>query len=408
MKKRKRLLGILISTILLFVFGGINTCAEENSEEWKIGVVVYDPENPEMEMFLNYYRDYIEEGFPVKFYFSDAVSSAEEENDFILQAKENGVQGIISFYGQDLQNTVKLCEENEIYYVMGSGTVSDAEFDAVKENSWFLGTIGPDPALEYQAGYDMASYFAETEAKSYVIMTGGSMKGNFMHSSRVRGMLDALKEKAGLVVEDVEKAAASEENTILSSEDGQVQAVLVPDYTTGNGLENLKTALVENNCDALMSSFYVYDFMDQIEAQEEKQNQDILVGTIDSFTEDNFELMKTKDAFRNDPINYIEGKYASMAGPGFAVMVNAITGHAEVNDAEKGSVRLYQGFWKAETRKEFLELYGYTTGIYENAYSCEDLMQVMKVYNEDTTQEDLKALTEAYTVEDVKERILKD
>lgn len=35
-------------------------------------------------------------------------------------------------------------------------------------------------------------------------------------------------------------------------------------------------------------------------------------------------------------------------------------------------------------------------------------MQVMKVYNEDTTPEDLKALTEAYTAEDVKERILKD
>lgn len=103
-----------------------------------------------------------------------------------------------------------------------------------------------------------------------------------------------------------------------------------------------------------------------------------------------------------------KGKYASIAGPAFAVMVNAITGHAEANDAGNGSVRLYQGFWKAETRKEFLELYGYTTGIYENAYSCEDLMQVMKVYNEDTTPEDLKALTEAYTVEDVKERILKD
>ena len=168
---------MLIGTILLFVFAGISTCAEESSEEWKIGVIVYDPENPEMEMFLNYYRDYIEEGFPVKFYFSDTVSSAEEENDFILQAKGNGVQGIISFYGQDLQNTVKLCEENEISYVMGSGTISDADFDAVKENSWFLGTIGPDPALEYQAGYNMVSYFAET---------GGNKSADWKSGSKAR------------------------------------------------------------------------------------------------------------------------------------------------------------------------------------------------------------------------------
>ena len=94
-----------------------------------------------------------------------------------------------------------------------------------------------------------------------------------------------------------------------------------------------------------------------------------------------------------------------MAGPAFAVMVNAITGDVDANSADNGSVRLYQGFWKAETRKEFLKLYGYTTGIYENAYSCADLMKVIKSYNPDTTPDDMKALTEAYTVEDVQKRM---
>ena len=45
------------------------------------------------------------------------------------------------------------------------------------------------------------------------------------------------------------------------------------------------------------------------------------------------------------------------------------------------------------------------TDIYENAYSCADLMEVIKAYNTDTTPDDLKALTEAYTVEDVQKRI---
>ena len=53
----------------------------------------------------------------------------------------------------------------------------------------------------------------------------------------------------------------------------------------------------------------------------------------------------------------------------------------------------------------FNELYGYTQDIYENAYSCADLMEVIKVYNTDTTPEALKVLTEAYTVEDVEKRI---
>ena len=56
-------------------------------------------------------------------------------------------------------------------------------------------------------------------------------------------------------------------------------------------------------------------------------------------------------------------------------------------------------------QKEYTELYGYATGIYENAYSCDDLQGVIKVFTEDTTPEKFKELTESYTVEDVKTRI---
>ena len=56
-----------------------------------------------------------------------------------------------------------------------------------------------------------------------------------------------------------------------------------------------------------------------------------------------------------------------MAGPAFAVMVNAITGDVDANSADNGSVRLYQGFWSASDKDTFNELYGYTQGIYENA-----------------------------------------
>ena len=44
---------MLIGTILWFVFAGISTCAEESSEEWKIGVIVYDPENPERKVCVH-------------------------------------------------------------------------------------------------------------------------------------------------------------------------------------------------------------------------------------------------------------------------------------------------------------------------------------------------------------------
>ena len=86
---------------------------------------------------------------------------------------------------------------------------------------------------------------------------------------------------------------------------------------------------------------------------------------------------------------------------------NAMSGHPEANtdDTDCNTVRLYQGFWSASDKDTFNELYGYTQDIYENAYSCADLMEVIKAYNTDTTPDDLKALTEAYTVEDVQKRI---
>ena len=52
-----------------------------------------------------------------------------------------------------------------------------------------------------------------------------------------------------------------------------------------------------------------------------------------------------------------------------------------------------------------MELYGYATGIYENAYSCDDLMEVIGQFTEDADPESFRELTEASDVESAKERI---
>lgn len=409
---RKR--NILISLIFLLVLvSGFSVQAEENGTDvqtFKIGVAVYSQDSQEMMMFMNYYRDYIEAGFQVQFYFSDAITTPEEEAAFLSALKEEGAQGMISFCGYDLPGIVAACEENEMYYVLGSGVVSDEDYEAVKENPWFLGSVGPNPDSLYEAGCDMAEYFLEKDAKSFVIMTGGAGKGNTSHAARVKGMLETLEEKAGLVLgEDAETLARTGENTSLSSEDGTISVILCPDYTEGgNGLENLQAAFAEENCDVLMSAFHASTYLDKIAEKEEAQGSNIMVGAIDSFTEANFEAVKEKDAFGNPSIDYVQGKYGSMAGPAFAMLYNAMSGYPQTNTPDGSAVRLYQEFWRATSREEYIELYGYTTGIYENAYSCENLMQVMKVFNEDASPEKLKELTEACTVEDVKARILSE
>lgn len=408
----KRMKSWALGALSLCLLGG-GMCVEAQeagAEEYTVGVVVYNPDSAEMEMFMDYYQNYIQAGFPVKFYFSGLTTSAEGENAFIESMKAMGADGIISFLGMDVQSTVALCEENELYYVLSSGSISDQDYEAVKDNPWFLGTVGADVDAAYETGRDMAEYFLGQDAKSFLIMTGGACEGEYaLHTARTKGMLDVLEEKAGLVLEekDSDAQAIVSRNTTLTSEDGAVTVTLCPDYTEGGeGLANLDAAFDAGNYDTVMSAFHVSTYLDRITAKEKEQNANIMVGAIDSFTETNFEIFQQRDAMGNCPIDYVQGKYGAMAGPAFAMLYNAMSGHPEANTADGEAPRLYQEFWTARTEAEYVELYGYTTGIYENAYSCSDLMDVIKVFNDEATPEKLKELAEASDVESVKARIL--
>ena len=154
-----------------------------------------------------------------------------------------------------------------------------------------------------------------------------------------------------------------------------------------------------------MSAFHVSTYLDKIADKEKEQNSNILVGSIDSFTDGNYEIFQKKDMFGNPPVDYVQGKYASLAGPAFAMIYNAITGNQDAVKENGQAARLYQGFWTATNEKDYEKLYGYATGIYENAYSCDDLQGVIRVFDDSATPEKFKELTESYSVEDAKARI---
>ena len=101
-----------------------------------------------------------------------------------------------------------------MYYVLGSGNISDEDYDKIKSSQYFLGSVGPDAKADYEAGYNMADYFADSDTSNYIVLTGGSSVGNYMHLQRTIGILEGLAEKEGLTYsEDVEKLAVSEETT---------------------------------------------------------------------------------------------------------------------------------------------------------------------------------------------------
>lgn len=384
-----------------------NKDADNPETEHKIGVVVFNPDNPELRMFMNYYRDYIAAGFPVQFYFSDSVGSTEDEIAAIRKMKQEGVEGIISFYGLGVQDTVKVCEEEELYYILGSGTISEDDFNAVKSNEWFLGTIGPASDAEMQAGQDMAADFADKGASNYLIISAGAGMSNYMHLSRVEGMLETLGEKYGITYEaPVEELAAVTENTVVETGSEDVSITIAPGYIDSeNGTANIKAALTNGSYDAVMAAAGIDSVLDELLLAEETSGINMRIGTVDCFSQENMTAFDGKDKEGNSQIDYVAGKYASMAGPAFAAMYNALEDDMDVIRPDGEAFRLVQGFWSASNASQYRELYDYTYNVYENAYSCNDLMSVIKAFDENADYEALKTLTESYDVESVKERI---
>lgn len=365
----------------------------DGSTVHKIGVAVYDVMDDEVIAFREYLKGYIEECFPeVEFYYSYSIQSEEEEMQFLEDACEEGVEGIMSFISYDLPGEVAFCESQGIYYMMASGTVAEEQYLSVADNPYFLGVVGPGSEIEYQAGADMAEYFInEMEGDSYILFTGGAGIGNEMHRMRSVGALEVFEKVFGDLGQSAEELAVTEEPVKLTFGDSNL--TIYPGYTTREEVhKEVVKELESTEYDFALSMFSMYSMVDDLEEQGVKQ------GVVDCYS------ITNQNLFADGTLCYVIGKFSSIIGPSFAAMYNAITGYAEDFREDGKAFRLTQGYWTAENADDFNDKYALATGIYVNAYNYEDLGSVMKVYDEAASFEKLKALTEAYTYEDAEAR----
>ena len=126
----KRLIAMLLTL-------AVGLCLPAMAEEGvhRIGVIVYSTADEEVLGFKEYLKGYIEQNFEmVKFVYSDSIETLEEELDFIQAACDSGVEGFMSFLTCDLGAEVALCEKNQAYYMLASGTVSAEDFEAVEDH----------------------------------------------------------------------------------------------------------------------------------------------------------------------------------------------------------------------------------------------------------------------------------
>ena len=386
MSKKLIALALVLALALgLAACGSAQPAAPRYTQEpvHKIGVIVYNTGDDEVIGFREYLQGYIESNFEmVKFVYSDSIQSAEQELAFIQQACDEGVEGFMSFLSHDLRAEVALCEKNKAYYMLASGTVAAEDFDAVADNPWFLGMFGPGQPFEFQAGADLARFFIrERTGNRYFVLSGGAAMGNEMHYQRTLGILDTFASAYGIAfpVPREELAKASEPTTV---ELEKLTVTICPGYVSrANFLETAKQTFAAGSYDAVLS------VLPPVEMAAAVGNTPL--GVVDAYHTRNLQL------FTNGPLQFVVGKYSSMVGPAFALMLNAVTGYAKDFRAEGRAVRVTQGFWTSESEEDYVAKYTLSSSAAKNAYNFDDLSRVIKIYNPDADLAELVALAEA-------------
>lgn len=389
---------VLTVAMLLSLFAG---CAARTTEDianqdqaeaeasgmtiHKIGVATYDIRDAQVMMFKDYLDNYIKECFvDVTFLYSDSITSSEDMMDFLALCAENGVEGIMNFIAIDLEKEVEYCASHGMYMIRPSATSSDAVFNAVAANPYFVGEIGPGAKNEYEEAEKMTMALAG-EGKRYVILSGGACRGNEMHRLRTVAMLDTLQQIHGVrFPESSEALALVTEPTV--AETGELQVIICPGYLDQEStLAFASEAITSGVYTTVLSSIPVAPLMDALNSVE------IQCGVIDCFSEDNY------FGFKKDKIAYVAGKYQSEIGPGFAALYNAITGNADDYRVDGKAFRLEQGFWTAANASEYDSMYALACGAVINAYNYEDLYSVIKSLNPEANFEAFQTLVESYS-----------
>ncbi len=398
----KRLLSLLLALFLCLSLaacagsgeqpGAPNKPTPTDTTLHKIGVIVYNTGDEEVIGFREYLQGYIEDNFPVvQFLYSDSIQNEEQELSFIQSACDQGVEGFLSFLSRDLRSEVALCEQNHAYYLLASGTVSDEEFDAVAENPWFLGTFGPGQPFEFQAGADMARYFLREKTGSrYFILSGGAPLGNEMHYQRTMGILDTLAAAYGVSFPQSRQDLAQTSEP-LTLEMDKLTVTICPGYVSREeAMETAKETFAAGTYDAVLAVLPPAEMVSVIGKTP--------LGVVDSYNTRNLQLST------EGVLKFVVGKYSSMVGPSFALMLNAVTGHASEFREKGRAIQVTQGFWTSDGAEDYLEKYSLSASAAMNAYNFDDLSKVICIYNPHANLNELVALAEACSYRAVQAR----
>lgn len=357
------------------------------TESYKIGVQIHDATDSEIVAFKEYYEDYIQDQYNVEFLFSGTIATAEEERTSAENFINQGVKAIISFSDSDRAAIIQMTEEAGIYYAVAAGTLGDELYNEVKDNEFYIGSIGPSLEDEEQVGYDMAKHYIDQGYTEYLLY-GGGYDFVDMHKMRTNGMIRAFEE-AGVVY------TAADGGSLGSFESDEFTINTISGFPDDSGafFGTVSERVGNQDLEVIVSAALGVEFFGTSLAQ---SGRDIKMGSVASFNEAYYE------AFNANQIDYLAGKFASSIGPIFAAVHNAVNGDLDVVHPDDEAFRLDQGYWIADNLERFNEMYEVSNDTTNPAYTKELLDEVIKQYNEDVTFNEFQSFVERYSFDEIR------
>lgn len=338
-------------------------------ETVKIGVEVYDTTDTTVIAYMEYF-EYLEDYFNVEFMFSESISNAEEELAFADSCASAGCVAYIGGYNASMETIVDKVTEYGMYY-WGCERGLD---EAYADNEYYLGGFSPvstDSSIDaskggdYLIGYSMATKLADQGAKHVVYCSGGDQMGIQMFIDRLEGFKDGIA-----------AAQANGSDIVWDEKEDSIAG-----WPGTDDFAAAQSNAVSKDYDAVACSFSGFEVWAQPLSDAGKTDVKIAgVGGVDGSLSDLFEQGTiSMDIYECPEI---------VTGQAFPMIMNAVTGHADVVKGDTGYLACQIERWVIEDADTYNAIYDFHE---EGNYyvSAQDLTEILCDFTEGVTQEDI-------------------
>ncbi len=206
-------------TVVLLLFTIVCCgCMSGRDRPVRIGVIRKDDASAEAAAWESYLHTMGQKlGFTADF---ATVDSPEAEMSAIQLMSDAGCKAVLLFSGYDPIAAVQTASDRKVYTVFPVSHPTDKQYEQVKDNPYYLGSVAPTADTEFQSGYDMARFFVEEKGqRTFTLFGGDNISGSNMHVRRLSGMITYFCREAGTSYDGVKTREEIEDSMSMTGFD---------------------------------------------------------------------------------------------------------------------------------------------------------------------------------------------